>query len=309
MIARGTQRRAGVVAWFVLATLPCAVFGVWNTGRVLREQIAPSAPSSVQAVLLELASGAALFLPVLFIAMATSFVWGLVFALARKRALDPAWLMSAWMFALLLPHGVPLIGVFVGVSFGVIFGQHVFGGTGKYLVSPALLGALFLQLAYPGWFDNVSWLVDVGDWRPMFLGLEIAEFGTPSELLCLFGAAILLLSGSASWRVVAGAVVGAVITASLMEPLLPWYGHLLLGQFAFCIAFIATDPSAAAVSRPGRWIYGGVIGALTVLFRVADPAHPEGTLIACLVGALFAPLIDTLVVRMQLFRYHRRAIP
>lgn len=306
---RRVINRLGVADWFVVATLPCALIGIWNTGRLLREAAGGVSVSPVNAILLDLTAGAAAFLPALLVALATSYLWGLAFALARRRPLDPAWFMSAWLFSLLLPHGVPLIGIAAGVSFGVIFGQYVFGGTGKYLVSPALLGVLFLRLAYPGWFDAVAWLPDVISWQPMFIGLEKNAFGTPSELACLLGAAVLFFSGVASWRIIAGAVAGAVAMAWLMGSPLVWYGQLLLGQFAFCVVFIATDPSVAAVSRPGRWLYGGLIGALTVMLRIADPSHPEGTLLACLFGALFAPLIDVLVVRAQVFRYQRGALP
>ena len=307
MMRRGLKS-VDIAGWFVLATIPTTLFGLWNAGRVLRADVATTSQSLVQAVSIDLVTGAALFLPVLLVASLASLFWGLVFAVMRKGVLDSAWLMSAWLFVLLLPPGVPLLGVFTGVSFGVIFGQHVFGGSGKYLVSPALLGVLFLRLAYPGWFDERSWLAGSGDWQRVFIGLEPGLFGTTSELLCLLGAALLVFRGIVSWRVLAGGFAGAVATALLLDASMAWYGHLLLGQFVFCVAFVATDPSVGAASRPGRWLYGGLIGALTVLIRVVDPAHPEATLLACLTAALFAPLIDTIVVRVQVFRYQRRAV-
>lgn len=307
MVTRHESRHGPtILRRFVLASMPCAVFGIWNTGRHLR---AEGMAAAGQTVFGDFVAGVGAFMPLLAVALAVSLAWGAVFARLRDRSLDPAWFLSAWLFVLLCPHDLPLAGVVAGVSFGVVFGLHVFGGTGRYLVSPALLGAVFIQLAYPGWFDGAAWLTSgQGGW-PLFVGFEAGPFATTSEVLSLLGATILVYFGAASWRIIAGGVVGALLMASLPGALPLGYEHLLLGQLMFCLAFVATDPSAAATTRSGRWIYGALIGALTVLFRVADPAHPEGTLLACLAAALFAPLIDTLVIRLQVYRYSRRALP
>ena len=136
-------------------------------------------------------------------------------------------------------------------------------------------------------------------------GVEYGAFATGSTLACLFGAAYLIYAGAVSWRVLAGAVAGVASTAIVCGWLiadnsaaaLPWYAHLVLGNLAFALVFIATDPSSGPLTRTSRWIYGGAIGAFTVCIRVLDPGHPEGTLFAILLAALSVPLLDYLAIR------------
>jgi Na+-transporting NADH:ubiquinone oxidoreductase subunit B len=118
--------------------------------------------------------------------------------------------------------------------------------------------------------------------------------------------------GAASWRTLAGALVGLVIGASFVnlfagEDLawgISWYWHLVLGNFAFGVAFLATDPSVGPLTRPARWAYGTLIGLLTIVIRVVDPSHPEGSLYAILLAMLAVPLLDYLAVRRYRMRVH-----
>jgi Na+-transporting NADH:ubiquinone oxidoreductase subunit B len=82
----------------------------------------------------------------------------------------------------------------------------------------------------------------------------------------------------------------------------PWYWHLVVGNFAFAVVFLATDPTTTPLTATGRWLHGILIGTLTVVLRVVDPSHPEGTLFAVLLAGLAVPLIDHLVVRVAVRR-------
>jgi Na+-transporting NADH:ubiquinone oxidoreductase subunit B len=264
---------------------------------------------------------AGLWLPLLIVVLTVSLAWHLAFATARRRPLDSAWLMHGWLFCLLVPTDLPLLLATIGISFGVVMGSLIFGGTGRYLVSPALLGVVFVSLSYPAPFDAAlaqsSWgqlvtgqlpqSIDWGGLAVLQISPSIAEV---SAVACLFGALLLYLMGVISLRIVAGALLGAAATGYLISVAgsdialsdVPFFGHWVSGSFAFCVAFIATDPTAAAATRPGRWLYGGLVGVLTVLLRVFNPEHPEGTYTACLLASLFAPLMDHVCLRVQLRR-------
>jgi Na+-transporting NADH:ubiquinone oxidoreductase subunit B len=138
-------------------------------------------------------------------------------------------------------------------------------------------------------------------WWHSFLGGVQGALGVTSTLACLLGAVVLLYTRVASWRVMAGVLIGLVATASLCNwagaggaPILalPWYWHLSLGSFAFGMVFLATDPVTGAATDTGRWVYGLLIGFMIVLVRVANPVHPDGVMLAILLGNIFAPLID-----------------
>ncbi|NIP15964.1 MAG: hypothetical protein GWM88_15040 [Pseudomonadales bacterium] len=321
----------GLLACFVVATLPAWAIGVWNTGQRLMADGSGSETGSWQvgmlaalgidadpkAVLACLVLGLLHFVPLLLAVLATSAFWALVFARKRQKVVDPGWLVSAWLLVLLVPPSTtPLLAV-LATSFGVVLGSHIFGGTGKYLVSPALLGVLFLHFSYPGLLQDASeadgWvLLAAGgdDVIGFFLGREAGGVATGSALACAVGAAYLVRMGAASWRTIAGAILGVAAAAAAVnltagdDPAwrVPWYAHLTVGYLAFGVAFLATDPSAAPLTRPARWAHGLLIGALTVVIRVLDPMHPEGSLYALLLAGLSVPLLDYLVVRRHRVR-------
>lgn len=148
-------------------------------------------------------------------------------------------------------------------------------------------------------------------WTSAFLGNIQGCFGETSALLCLVGAAILIASGVGSWKIMAGVVVGTVATSLLMmgvnsgtNPMLaiPPHYHLVIGGLAFGLVFMATDPVSASMTDKGKWVYGGLIGLMTVLIRCVNPAYPEGIMLAILFGNVFAPLIDWAVVQANVKR-------
>ena len=135
--------------------------------------------------------------------------------------------------------------------------------------------------------------------------------GETSALACLLGAAFLLWTRIGSWRTMAGVAVGSVgmvlvlnLVGSSSNPLfgVPFYWHMVIGGLAFGLVFMATDPVSASMTEKGKWIYGALIGFMTVLIRVINPAFPEGIMLAILFGNVFAPLIDYFVVQANVRR-------
>ncbi len=158
------------------------------------------------------------------------------------------------------------------------------------------------------------------EWMDAFLGTIQGSFGETSALLCFVGAAILIASGVGSWKIMAGVIAGVAVTSSLMwgintgtEGTNPMFGvlphwHLVLGGLAFGLVFMATDPVSASMTETGKWVYGGLIGFMTVLIRVINPAFPEGIMLAILFGNVFAPLIDYFVVQANVRRRAARYV-
>ena len=237
--------------------------------------------------------------------------------------------MTSILFTLTLPAGIPLWMAALGIVFGVVIGKEVFGGTGKNFLNPALTGRAFLYFAYPAQMsgDQVWVAVDsftratplgkaaVGqeygiDWMQAFIGNMAGSLGETSTLAIALAAVILIASRIASWRIMAGVVIGMVLCSLLFNSLSstnPMFSmspawHLVLGGFAFGTVFMATDPVSAAMTDRGRWIYGGLIGVMCVLIRVINPAFPEGMMLSILFGNLFAPLIDHFVVQGNIKR-------
>jgi Na+-transporting NADH:ubiquinone oxidoreductase subunit B len=154
-------------------------------------------------------------------------------------------------------------------------------------------------------------------WTQAFLGLMPGSLGETSTLAILLGAAFLIYTRVASWRIIFGVFAGMVGTTLLFNAIgsdtnpmmaMPWHWHLVLGGFAFGMVFMATDPVSAAMTNAGRWAFGILIGFMTVLIRVVNPAFPEGIMLAILFANLFAPLIDYVVVHINIRRRMRRHV-
>lgn len=286
--------------------------------------------------------GALYFLPVYAVCMAVGGHCELIFSILRKHEINEGFLVTGMLFPLTLPATIPLWQVAIGIAFGVIVGKEIFGGTGKNFLNPALTARAFLYFAYPtkisgdavwtavdgytgatilgamasatiGTTAEVSkTMTNVGDWGwwDYFIGNIHGSMGETSVLCCLIGAAVLIATRVGSWRIMAGVTIGMVAFSSLlclipggqpityMGPL--W--HLVVGGFAFGTVFMATDPVSASMTPTGKWIYGGLIGFLTVLVRVVNPAFPEGIMLAILFANVFAPLIDYFVVQANIKR-------
>lgn len=216
------------------------------------------------------------------LAFATAWAWSAVFA--RKLVLVPqiSQLSFALLFALMLPAPVGLGGVFLAVSFGWIIGYAIFGG--KPILPPALVALSFAIFSFPA------------------SGYEALELlsARPSPMLaisCLPGAAWLLWKGLLPWRIVAGAAAGTAAIALLMAtPSSPlWWEHFILGTFSIGILFMSAAPESTPRLQGACWLYGAITGGLIVIIRIASPDHPDGVVLAVLVGSLFAPLLDRAV--------------
>jgi Na+-transporting NADH:ubiquinone oxidoreductase subunit B len=279
------------------------------------------------------------FLPVYLVTLAAGGFWEVLFAGVRNHEVNEGFFVTSMLFALTLPPNVPLWQVALGISFGVVIGKEVFGGTGKNFLNPALTGRAFLFFAYPaqmsgdavwtavdgfsgatalslGASGGVEAITGAGiSWMHAFLGPIQGSLGSTSALACLLGGAFLVYTQVASWRIIGGVFLGMVGTSLLFNVVgsdsnpqfaMPWYWHLVLGGFAFGMVFMATDPVSAAMTNAGRWIFGALIGFMTVIIRVVNPAFPEGIMLAILFANLFAPLIDWGVVQVNIRRRRRR---
>ncbi len=152
---------------------------------------------------------------------------------------------------------------------------------------------------------------DAITWMDAFIGRIPGSIGEVSALAIILGGAMIVFMGIASWRIIAGTMVGMIATATLFNIIgsdtnamfsMPWHWHLVLGGFAFGMMFMATDPVSAAFTNKGKWWYGALIGAMAVMVRVVNPAYPEGMMLAILFANLFAPLFDNLVVQGNIKR-------
>jgi len=240
--------------------------------RVHRHLIIASLPAAAMGVV---NLGALVWLPQLLAALIVSFGWAWLFARVRGRPIDPVWIPAAWLFSLMLPAGAPLGLALLALCFGLVFGCFVFGGSGRSLVNPALLAIVFLAVSYPQ-------LVDAD------------AFGASSAAACLAGAAWLVAMQLARPSVIGGGLI-AVILLSLSGSEPSWAGHLLAGNFAFALAFVASDAGMRPKTATAGWIYGALFGLLVVFMRTANPAQPEGTWAALLLASLCIPLFDHLV--------------
>jgi Na+-transporting NADH:ubiquinone oxidoreductase subunit B len=245
------------------------------------------------------------------------------------------------LYTLILPPAIPLWQVALGISFGVVIGKEVFGGTGKNFLNPALTGRAFLFFAYPAqmsgdavWtaVDGFSGATPLGlsalggveaivaanvTWLDAFFGSIQGSIGATSTVACLLGGAFLIYTRIASYRIIFGVFIGMLATTLLLNAVgsdtnpmfaMPWYWHLVLGGFAFGMVFMATDPVTAAMTDAGRWIFGLLIGFMTVLIRVVNPAFPEGIMLAILFANIFAPLIDYCVMQANIRRRRLRHV-
>jgi Na+-transporting NADH:ubiquinone oxidoreductase subunit B len=279
--------------------------------------------------------GAAYFVPIYFVVFAVGGFWEVLFAMIRGHEVNEGFFVTSVLFALICPPDIPLWQAALGISFGVVMAKEVFGGTGKNFLNPALAGRAFLFFAYPGdisgdavWTavdgfsgptalsvmsqEGVAGLQSINlSWMDAFYGNMHGSIGETSTLAILIGGAVLLVMGIASWRIVLGVMIGMIATSYLFNfvgsdsnPLfaVPWYWHLVVGGFAFGMMFMATDPVSAAMTDTGKLWFGALIGFMVVVIRVANPAFPEGMMLAILFANLFAPLIDHFVVQANIKR-------
>ena len=146
-----------------------------------------------------------------------------------------------------------------------------------------------------------------------FLGFIPGSVGETSALMCLIGAALLLWTGIASWRVIFSFFLGGFLMATILNLVggngyfeLPAIHQLMIGGFMFGMVFMATDPVTAAHTNAGKFVYGFLGGFLGILIRMVNPAYPEGIMLAILIANVFAPLIDHVVIQANINKRLKR---
>ena len=279
--------------------------------------------------------GAVFYVPIYIVVFIVGGMWEVLFAVTRGHEVNEGFFVTSILFSLTLPATLPLWQAALGISFGVVIGKEIFGGTGKNFLNPALTGRAFLYFAYPAdisgdavWtaVDGFSGATPLGiaamegirdgmvgglTWMDAFLGRMQGSIGETSTIAIIMGGAILVFLKVASWRIISGVMLGMVSTSLLFNfigsetnPMfaLPWHWHLVIGGFAFGMFYMATDPVSASMTNTGKWWYGALIGSMCVLIRVVNPAFPEGMMLAILFANLFAPLFDWAVVRANVKR-------
>lgn len=342
----------------VVAMVPCIYMAMYNTGLQAHRAIESGAlpldtwqTQVMQALGLSFSTGdmlacivhgALYYLPVVILTFAIGGAWETVFAVVRKHEINEGFLVTGMLFPLILPATIPLWQVALGISFGVVVGKEIFGGTGMNILNPALTARVFLFFAYPAdisgdavWiaaqtsadgYSGATWLATAAvdgqaalsggvAWWDAFVGTVPGSMGETSALACLIGAAVLLLTGIGSWRIMVSVAAGSILTVLLLNavgsttnPMIEvdiWW-HLVLGGWAFGAVYMATDPVSAAHSNTGKYAYGLLIGFLAILIRTINPAFPEGMMLAILFMNLFASLIDFFVVRANIKRRRAR---
>lgn len=281
------------------------------------------------------------FLPIYVVTLLAGGCWEVLFAAIRNHEVNEGFFVTSILYALTLPATTPLWQVALGISFGVVIAKEVFGGTGKNFMNPALAGRAFLYFAYPiemsgesvwvpppdvitgatplaiGAESGMEGLAEAGvTWTDAFVGSIQGSLGETSTLACLLGGLFIVYTGVASWRIIAGVMAGMIGTALLfnvggsdVNPMfeMPWEWHFVLGGFAFGMVFMATDPVTACVTNVGRWLFGILIGSLTVVIRVVNLAFPEGIMLAILFANIFAPTIDYFVMQANIRRRVKRS--
>ena len=335
--------------YFVIASLPAWLIGLWSLGHQTNMAIADFQLEEVTGwrgwVLTQsgigfdagsfsacFLHGLLYFIPVFAVALLVGAVWEALFATLRKKPVDEGLLAIAWLFALMLPPTVPMYQVALGMTFGIVVGKLIYGGSGRYLLSPALLAMAFLVFSYPALiFGEGAWVpvagydqptvlellndegglsvvaaVDYSYWQ-LFLGDKPGAVGVVSTLGALLGVIFLMLTGVASWRLILGTVIGFIGVALISNAVapdhelfsVPWYWHIVMGGFVFGAVFIATDPVAGPMTNPGRWGFGILVGSLTMIIRLFNPSYYEGVIFAILLASIFSPLIDFVVIELN----------
>ncbi len=295
----------------VVALVPCVLMAMWNTGRQIHVAIAGGAsalpnwrtdametlglPFDATSLLSNSVHGALYYLPVLIVTFAVGGLWEGLFAVVRRHDVNEGFLVTGMLFPLVLPPTIPLWQVAVGITFGVVVGKEIFGGTGFNVLNPALTARVFLFFAYPAqisgdavWIaartsaDGYSGASALGDiavheaeegssaaldglaaiegsvtWMQAFLGDIPGSMGETSTLACLIGAAVLIATGIGSWRIMVAATAGSFATSMLLNLIASTTNPMLSVPFGWHVVL-------------GGWAFG-------IVFMATDPVSAAQT--------------------------------
>ena len=337
-----------VIVW--LSTFPAMFFGMYNLGAHSLEYLESINQLNTgdwhhylvslvgydsSSFISKLWFGACYFMPIYITVFVVGIGWETLFAVVRKHEINEGAFVSTVLFSLSCPPDLPLWQAALGITFGLVIGKEIFGGTGKNFLNPALTGRAFLYFAYPAYMsgdsiwtpvDGYSAATSLGisasegyeslsnygiTWLDAFLGNIQGSLGETSTLAIGMGLVFLLMTKIANYRMIVGCLLGMIVFSSFLNwigsdtnPMfsMPWYWHLVIGSYAFGLVFMVTEPVSASHTNIGRYIYGALIGFMVVMIRVLNPAFPEGMMLAILFGNIFAPLIDHFVVMANIKR-------
>lgn len=317
-----------IMSLVVIALMPALLFGMYNIGY----QNYSAAGQLANASFWEMFGfGFLALLPKILVSYIVGL--GIEFAWAqwKKEEIQEGYLVTGMLMPLIIPINCPLWMLALSIAFAVILCKEIFGGTGMNIFNIALSARAFLFFSYPSemtgdtvWVANHS-IFGLGNTLPdattmatplgelaqhtdipytineMMIGLIPGSVGETSVIAIALGAILLLLTGIASWKTMLSVFAGGGIMAVLFQSLgmtpIEWYEHLILGGFCFGAVFMATDPVTSARTETGKYIYGALIGVMTVIIRVMNPGYPEGMMLSILFANMFAPLIDYCVVQ------------
>jgi len=314
-------KRMMIMVIFALA--PCTLFGIWNAGHQLMVQ-----HSTTTSFINEFIHGAVVVLPIIAVSYIVGGLWEVFFAIVRRHEINEGFLVTGLLFPLTLPPSIPLWQVALGISFGVVIGKELFGGTGQNVINPALSGRAFLFFAYPAYMSGDIWISKpiLGVSGPIdatvsatplaegsiysatdaFWGIIPGSIGEMCVPAIVFGALILLSTKVASWRIMLSCLIGfliSLVTFGVSSPDIVL--QLVSGGFLFGLVFMATDPVSAPLSIKMHWIYGFLIGALTVVIRLFNVAYTEGMMLAIIFMNFISPLLDYVYMQLHIRRRRR----
>lgn len=277
-------------------------------------------------------------IPMIIVSYAAGGMVEVAFAVIRREPIAEGFLVTGLIFPLVLPPTLPLWMVGVGVAVGVVVGKELFGGTGRNIFNPAIVGRCFLALGYPSAMSS-SWtepghglmgrmleyvssssidavsaatplvLAKQGhfeDASHMVMGAVSGSIGETSGLMIIAGGIFLLLTRVANWRTVVSTIVSAGVMAAILNHSDPakfgpasW--HIFAGGLLFGAFFMATDPVTSPITNTGKILYGSIIGVVTILIRNFS-GYVEGVMFAILLGNIVAPILDEIVFNVRLRR-------
>lgn len=315
----------------MIALCPALLFGLWNIGHQHFLSLGVTAT-----LWRAFWYGFLKWLPLVIVVYISGLTVEILFAQHRGHEVAEGFFVTGFILPMILPPDIPLWIVALATVFAVLFGKEVFGGTGYNFLNPALLARAFIFFAYPSCISgNAVWISEAGDAITGATPLDLAHahlsnqipsvldlclgtipgcIGETSKIAILIGAAILLATQVASWKIMFATLLGGFATATLFNIFgtteimqIPAYKHLLMGGFLFGAVFMATDPVTAPHTQIGKYIYGLLIGVLAMVIRIAGKGYAEGIMLSILLMNIFAPLIDYCVIQLNIKKRKQRA--
>lgn len=279
----------------LIAVLPCAVAGVYFFGiRVIG---------------------------LIMVSYIAGGVCEVLFSVIRKKEINEGFLITGIIYPLILPPDIPFWMAAVGIIVGVVFGKEVFGGTGKNIFNPAMVGRIFIAVAFPIEMTS-EWRVPFADaitsatplisfkgtgalasnWN-LLLGNIPGSVGETCKIAIILGGIFLIITKVANWRIplsylgtlaVLSLVFNKIWPGSFAPPLF----QLLSGGLLFGAVFMATDPVTSPFTQGARWLYGILLGVLTVCIR-GFSGYVEGVMFAIIFMNIFSPLLDQMILGLR----------